>query len=367
MRLTVLSVAYPLTPIGPDAVGGSEQILTLMDAALEKAGHRSIVVACEGSQPQGMLIPTPRWDGPLTDEIRAWAQERHRIAIEETLKNWHVDLIHMHSLDFWCYLPSTNTPLLATLHLPPDWYPSEVFHLRRPNFWINCVSAAQERSCPRSARLLGHIDNGVDGERLAASYRKRNFALALGRICPEKGLHLALDAVKAAGLPLLLAGEVYRYESHEEYFHNEIVPRLDEMRRFIGPAGFRKKRRLLTQARCLLVPSLVAETSSLVAMEALSCGTPVIAFPSGALPEIVEHGRTGFLVEDERQMADALERVGSIDPEECRRVARQRFSARRMTSRYLDLYGRLVADSMATAPPAMPVREVAQAQDRDAR
>ena len=116
--------------------------------------------------------------------------------------------------------------MLATLHLPPDWYPSEMFHIRRPNFWINCVSAAQQRTCPPGARLLGHIDNGVDVNRLAARYGKRNFALALGRICPEKGLHLALDAVKTAGFPLLLAGEVYRYESHEEYFRAEIVPKI---------------------------------------------------------------------------------------------------------------------------------------------
>jgi glycosyltransferase involved in cell wall biosynthesis len=353
MKLTVLSVAYPLTPVGRDAVGGSEQILTLLDAALTRAGHRSIVVACEGSAPQGTLVATPRCDGPLTNEVRGWAQGQHRIAIEEALRTWPVDLIHMHSLDFWAYLPSGAVPLLATLHLPPDWYPADIYNLRRPNTYLNCVSQAQRRACPPCASMLPHIDNGVDVDRLSANLRKSEFALALGRVCPEKGLHLAIDAARKAGVSLLLAGEVYRYEAHERYFRDEIQPRLDDSRRFIGPVGFRAKRRLLTKARCLLIPSLVAETSSLVAMEALSCGTPVIAFPNGALPEIIEDGRTGFLVQNDREMARAIEEVRFIDPDKCRQTARERFSADRMAYRYIELYQALAQRSqphVAAAP-----------------
>ncbi len=342
MSLTVLSVAYPLTPTGPDAVGGSEQILTLLDAAIARAGHHSIVVACEGSTAQGTLVRTPRFDGALNDEVRAWAQDQHRIAIEEALKKWPVDIVHMHSLDFYRYLPSGSVPLLATLHLPPDWYPQDVFHLWRPNSWLNCVSHDQAASCPPGPCTIPYIANGVDVDRLAIRLEKREFALALGRVCPEKGLHLAIDAARAAAMPLFLAGEVYRYETHERYFREEIQPRLDSVRRFIGPAGFRRKRRLLTAARCLLVPSQVAETSSLVAMEALSCGTPVIAFPSGALPEIVDDGATGFLVENEREMASAIKAVRFLDPELCRQTARERFSAAVMTRRYMAAYENLV-------------------------
>ena len=354
MSLTVLSVAYPLTPVGPNAVGGSEQILTLMDAALTAAGHRSLVVACRGSDPAGTLIPTPRWTREITDEVRRWAQEQHRIAIEQTLKKYQVDLIHMHSLDFWSYLPSGGVPLLATLHLPPDWYPAKIFDLRRQNSWLNCVSRTQTERCPQATRILPYIGNGVDIQRLTVPLSKRNFALALGRICPEKGLHNALDAARMAGIDLLLAGEVYRYEAHERYFKNEIQPRLDRHRRFLGPAGFRRKRRLLTQARCLLIPSLVAETSSLVAMEALSCGTPVIAYPSGALPEIIEDGRTGFLVQSEREMASALRAVKFLDPQMCREQARERFSADRMARLYIERYRELVARQVPLPKPIMP-------------
>jgi len=342
MGLTVISVAYPLTPVGPNAVGGSEQILTLLDAALVRAGHRSIVVACEGSMPQGTLAPTPKWDGELTPEVRAWAQKQHRIAIEEALRRWDVDLVHMHSLDFFQYMPAGDVPVLATLHLPPAWYPEDVFHLRQPNWFVHCVSHSEAQSCPAGARMLPPVENGVDIDRLTVNLTKCDFALALGRICPEKGLHLALDAAERAETPILLAGEVYKYESHMEYFHGQIEPRLNQRRRFIGPVGLRAKRRLMTKARCLLVPSLVAETSSLVAMESMACGTPVIAFPNGALPEIVEHGVTGFIVNSVEEMAEALRAVRDLDPEACRRAARERFSAERMTGRYIALYHDLV-------------------------
>src|SRR5437763_11257173 len=194
MSLTVLSVAYPLTPVGPDAVGGSEQILTLLDGALTRAGHRSVVVACEGSNPTGTLVPTPCWSEAITDEVRGWAQEQHRIAIEQALKQWPVDVIHMHSLDFWSYLPSGRVPVLATLHLPPAWYPSRIFKRLRSNVWLNCVSQSETDGCPKCLRLLPHIGNGVDTDQLSVELRKRDFALALGRICPVKGLHFAIDA-----------------------------------------------------------------------------------------------------------------------------------------------------------------------------
>ena len=118
-------------------------------------------------------------------------------------------------------------------------------------------------------------------------------------------------------------------------------PLLGERWRYLGPLGFARKRRLLAGARCLLIPSLAPETSSLVAMEAASCGTPVIAFRSGALPEVVEHGRTGFVVDDVDGMVSALAQIGTIDPGECRRVARERFSLEQMTGRYLTQYGEL--------------------------
>ncbi|MBV9506218.1 MAG: glycosyltransferase [Acidobacteriia bacterium] len=351
MSLSILSIAYPLAPAGPDAVGGAEQILSVLDRALVADGHRSVVIACEGSQAEGVLLPAPLPTGHWDEDARRAVHERYRRLIAQALDRWRFDAVHMHSLDFHCYLPPPGVPVLVTLHLPPGWYPEQIFRASRPGTWLQCVSASQLLCCPPGAVMPSFIENGVPVERFPAAARKRNFALTLGRICPEKGFHLALDAGTRADVPVVLAGETFPYPEHQDYFRNEISPRLGGPgHRFVGPVAFARKRRLLSAARCLLVPSLAPETSSLVAMEALASGTPVIAFPAGALPEIVEHGRTGFLVRDVREMADAIRMIGNLDPEECRYAARTRFSARRMIGEYFDLYQKLAQTAHVEEP-----------------
>ena len=347
MGFTVLSVAYPLAPVGPDSVGGAEQVLSFLDQSLVAAGHRSIVVACEGSTPAGKLIATPRYTGVL-DGREPEAHATHREAIERALATHQVDVIHMHGQDFLEYLPSGDVPVLVTLHVPATWYTKPLWPIGRPNVYLHCVSASQRRTFPADIPFLPDIPNGVPYELLQSKLRKRNFALALGRIAPEKGFHIALSAAKRAGVPMLLAGELFGYQAHEDYFEDEIAPRLDPWRRFVGPAGFARKRRLLTSASCLLMPSQVPETSSLVAMEAMACGTPVIAFPVGALPEIVEHGRTGFLVQDEKEMAAAIHRAEQLSSEVCRTTARQRFSLEHILPYYFAQYERVIAAAHAS-------------------
>ena len=341
MPLTVLSVAYPFAPVGPDAVGGAEQVLSTLDHALVEAGHRSLVVACEGSSVAGTLLPIHTVRGRIDGAVRAVAHAAVRRTIRAALARYPVDLVHLHGIDFADCLPPPGVPALATLHLPPGWYPPDALAPRRPDTHLVCVSASQHRACPPSARRLPPIANGVAVERFTARLTKRRFALAMSRVCPEKGVHLALDAAERAGLPLLIGGRVFPYPEHERYFADRVRPRLAGGSRFLGPVGGARKRRLLSAAQCLLVPSLAPETSSLVAMEAMASGTPVVAFPNGALPEIVEPGVTGFLVRDTAEMADAIAQAARLDPEACRAAARLRFSARRMAADYLDLYTRL--------------------------
>jgi glycosyltransferase involved in cell wall biosynthesis len=347
MALTVLSVAYSLAPVGPDAVGGAEQILSALDRALVEAGHHSIVVANQGSRTAGILVPTGPVPGKVTAEARADAQARHRRAIAEALARFRVDLIHSHALDFAAHLPAAELPMLVTLHLPRDFYPARSVPTNRERTWYNCVSASQRRSFTGVRAMLPEIENGVAVDRLQARQARRNFALCLGRICPEKGFEHAIDAARQAGIPLLIGGEVFPYVAHRRYFETEIRPRLGPRVRFLGPVGWARKRRLLNAARCLLAPSRAAETSSLVAMEAIACGTPVIAFPAGALADIVEPGVTGYLVEDTSAMAAAIGIVDRLDRETCRDVARRRFSLDRMVDSYIALYRRLAGDELA--------------------
>jgi glycosyltransferase involved in cell wall biosynthesis len=338
--LTVVSVAYPLAPVRPDTSGGAEQVLGMLDAALGRAGHRSIVIAAHGSRVAGALVATEIPEKPWNDERVLKAREGHRAAIRQVLERVRADVVHMHGQDFQAYLPPPGVPVLVTLHVPREWYgPVEI---ARPNTFLHCVSEAQRRTWPEGFPMLPPIENGVDADRFATHVRKREFALALGRISPEKGTHVALRAAELAGVQLVIAGKVYRYEEHERYFREQVVPRLQgSSARLIGPVGFERKRRLLTAARCVLLPSQVAETSSLVAMEALACGTAVIAYPAGALADIVEHGKTGYLVTSAGEMAIAIRAADGLDPAACRAAARERFPAARTIEEYFRVYTEL--------------------------
>ncbi len=348
-RLRLLLVAYPFAAVGPDAVGGAEQVLSLLDRALVERGHRSTVIACDGSRTYGELIAIRTHAGtddagtPNSATIDDAARERAHAALREAIGSVRAraDVVHLHGIDFPAYAPDPAPPVLATLHLPPDWYPPEAF---AGGWRVHCVSETQHRTCPPSSALLPPIGNGIDVAALGAIRPPRGgYALMLGRICPEKGQHLGLRAAHGAGADLLLAGAVFPYAAHRDYFARQVQPQLDGRRRWIGPVGFARKRELLAAARCLLVPSLAAETSSLVAMEAAACGTPVIAFRAGALPEIVRDGETGFLVDDVAGMAAALARAGEISPDRCRAEAAARFDMRRMVAAYLDRYADLAA------------------------
>src|SRR5437868_460600 len=159
-QLTILNVAYPLAPVGPNAVGGAEQVLTQLDSALTKRGHRSIVIASEGSATGGILVPTPKPKPPLNETTRFEAWHAHSNAIALALQRWPVDLVHFHGVDCLEYLPPPGVPALITLHLPPQWYPPHIFHLERPETWLHCVSASQRGFCPPCSSMLPQIENG---------------------------------------------------------------------------------------------------------------------------------------------------------------------------------------------------------------
>lgn len=349
--LTILSVAYPFAPVGPDAVGGAEQVLTAIDRALVTAGHHSVVIACAGSTVAGTLVELPPPRAPIDDAAYAAACTTVRDAIDAALHRWPIDLVHMHGVDFAAYLPSPGVPVLVTLHLPVQRYGEAAFEISRPGTFLHCVSGSQHATFPIGARLLPPIENGVAIRDLRRTgLRRADFAIALGRVCPEKGFDLALDASRLADVPLFVAGRVFPYPEHERYFRDELLPRMDRRRRFIGPAGMTRKRRLLNGSRCLLVTSRAPETSSLVAMEALACGTPVIARPVGALADIVQDGSTGILADSVREFAHAIRRVECIDRSRCIAAALERFGDERMTRAYIDRYREL-----AGRPAAMPV------------
>ena len=351
MSLCVLHVAYPFAPVGPRAVGGAEQILGDVDRALAAAGHRSLVVACEGSETAGELFSAPMPAGSLD----AQGNERERLqwrgqyqeTIHRALASRPVNLIHMHGLDWQQSRLPVGIPVLVTLHMPVSWYPERMLQDSAANIHFQCVSEHQLQSFPGLNATV--IENGVELPPWETRFVRGDHALALGRICPEKNLHEALEAGTLAGVSVRVGGQVFPYESHQQYNRDFFQPALHAdglaegvQHCFLGPLLPEQKQRELARARCLLHPTLAPETSSLVAMEALAAGTPVIAYPSGALPDIIEDGVTGFLVNTPAEMAAAMQHLHRIDPEACRSAAERRFSRERMCREYLELYEKLV-------------------------
>jgi glycosyltransferase involved in cell wall biosynthesis len=345
MSLTVLSVGYPFAAVGPDSVGGAEQVMRIVEEAIVRAGHVSLVLAAKGSRCWGSVFEMDVPRGALAEKARDETLVAYRKAIADILSRNHVDVVHMHGVDFARYLPEHGPPLLVTLHVSPSSYPPEIFGLTRPRTHYACVSKRQMGTCPPGSVPIWLVPNGVVLDEFSPARHKLDFALALGRICPEKGLHLALDAAKRASARLLLAGTVFPYPEHVRYFREEIVPRLDDRRVFIGAIGRREKRVLLAQASCVILPSFAEETSSLVAMEALASGTPVIARSVGALRDLIHDGSTGYLVSTVEEMADAIVKASTPNSALCRQVAEQHFSSHAMTARYLELFERLAAPS----------------------
>ena len=340
MTLTVLSVSYPLAQVLPSSAGGAEQVLATIDRGLVLKGHRSLVLAPEGSRCHGLLIPAKISLGTLDERAKAHSRRIFKELLEHILERYAVDVVHMHGLDFSEYLPEGAIPTVISLHLPLSWYAAHALQPTGPNRKLVSVSAFQARTAPRNAHIACVIPNGVDLDGFGSPRKSGSYLLAMGRICPEKGLHFAIDAAEQAQLNLIIAGTVYEYPEHRRYFDSEIAPRLNQHVRFIGPVGGERKRSLLAGAKCLLLPSLVHETSSLIAMESLAAGTPVIAWPNGALPELISPGQTGFLASSVREMAQAIARLDEIDRRACRREAENKFDARVMVSRYLQLYAR---------------------------
>ena len=340
LGMNVLSVAYPLFPVSADSAGGAEQVVFLLDRGLAARGHDSIVIAATGSEVSGELLETPAPAGEITDAIREGAQRVHAKTIARALEQFPVDLIHFHGLDFVSYIPATAIRKLATLHLPLDWYPQSIFE--RSDVRPCCVSQTQARTSANGLQLPV-VPNGIDVARYRADETRDDYLLWLGRICREKGTDIALRVAHRLDLPLVVAGPVHAFAYHRAYFAEHVEPLLDAKRRYLGPVAIHQKIDLLARARCVLIPSLAAETGSLVAMEAIVSGAPAVAFRSGALPEIVEHGLTGLIVDSEEQMAQAVSRIDAISPAVCRDHALRRFDCARMVAQYIKLYEQLLA------------------------
>jgi glycosyltransferase involved in cell wall biosynthesis len=347
----ILYVAYPLLQVFDESAGGAEQILWTLEREMARGGAYTTVAASAGSRVSGELFATGDPCSQPDD------YERRRIEHEDRVVEFvrgraregkAFDLVHDMSGSFWKRAAEIDSPMLATLHLPRTFYPAGSFDDVPANVSFNCVSQSQARTFAALDALAGVVPNGIALDcferRGAARNNGRKGLLWLGRICEEKAPHLALEIASRAGAPITIAGQVYPFSYHQQYFESEVAPRLRSVpnAKFVPAPPAELKRRLLHEAQALLITSLAEETSSLVAMEAAASGTPVIALRRGALPEVVREGVTGLLVENEEQAVVTLQTVSRISRETCVQHAQESFSAPKMAERYSELYERLV-------------------------
>ena len=350
----ILYVAYPLLQVHSGSAGGAEQILWTLEREIARGGAHTTVAASEGSRVSGELFSTGEPSTQSDDYERRRVEHEDQVVDfvhRHTREGKAFDLIHDHSGSFWRRAAEIDVPVLATLHLPRSFYPARSFDDVPANVSFNCVSVSQARSFSDLDALAGVVPNGIaldcfadiDGANATSGIRRREGLLWLGRICEEKAPHLALDIAQRAGLPITIAGQVYPFSYHQKYFDREVAPRLQAMpnAKFIAAPSAELKRRLLREARALLITSLAEETSSLVAMEAAASGTPVIAFRRGAHSEVVKNSVTGFLVEDSEQAVLALQNISNISSQSCVHYAQENFSAATMAESYSGLYARV--------------------------
>lgn len=357
MAIRILYIAYPLLTVSNESAGGAEHVLWTLEREMARRGALTTVAASAGSRVSGQLFST---GGPCTQPDD---YERRRVEHEDRVVDFvrrreregkAFDLVHDQSGSFWRRAAEIDSPVLATLHLPRSFYPAGSFDEIPENVSFNCVSASQARSFADLKALIGVAPNGIaldcfagdHGPDMQRGVEDRKGLLWLGRICEEKAPHLALEIAACAGVPITVAGQVYPFSYHQQYFEREVMPRLREIpnAEFVSAPAVELKRRLLREAKALLITSLADETSSLVAMEAAALGAPVIAFRRGALPEVVKDGVTGLLVEDAAQAVLALQHISSIDPKACMQHAQENFSARTMTERYEKFYATLAGE-----------------------
>lgn len=345
--LRVLYVSYPLLTVSEESAGGAEQVLWTLEREMAARGMATCVAASDGSRVAGELISTGM-PCSLPDDFERRNRE-HQERIVEFVRDRargaeRFDLVHDMSGSFWSRGAEIDTPMLATLHLPRHFYSPSLFENCSPNVSFNCVSRSQAGSFSDIA-IEAVAANGIALDLFSPDVDQpvRSGLLWLGRICEEKAPHLALEIASRAGMPITIAGQVYPFSYHRQYFDREIASRIEASGvTFVDSPAVAEKRRLLSQAKAVLITSQVDETSSLVAMEAAASGTPVIAFCRGALPEIVQEGVTGWLASGVEEAVHAVPRIAEIDSAACIDYARSHFAAAAMADRYASLYRRVL-------------------------
>jgi glycosyltransferase involved in cell wall biosynthesis len=333
-------IAPPWTPVPPALYGGTELVVDHLATGFQAAGHEVLLFTTGDS-----TCPVPRrWvlDRAQGHRIGAAVPELiHVTAAYEAMKEAKVDIVHDHSIlgpEISALYPELR--VVTTSHGPLDGELAGIYQRTASRVPLIAISLAQRKAAPQLpvARVIHH---GVSAADFPMGTGDGGYFLFLGRMSPDKGAHRAMEAAFKAGVKLIMAAKM-REASEEEYFERFVAPYLNDDLVYLGEVPHEEKLALLAGARGLLFPIRWNEPFGMVMIEALACGTPVLAFPEGAAPEVVEDGRTGYLCHDEADMAEAIGRVGTIDRATCRAAVEGYFSTERMVAEHIALFEDLI-------------------------
>jgi glycosyltransferase involved in cell wall biosynthesis len=335
MRVAILSPVW--FPVPPDGYGGIELIVSLLADGLVAAGHEVTLFA------SGDSTTTADLDAFFDEAPSEWIGKtfwelQHAINCFERHDDF--DLIHDHTgllgLALGSLLP---TPLVHTVHGPLTGEPGALYERiarfsSRPS--LVSLSMAQRRPLP-GLPWLANIPNAIDLAGYPFEPHDGDYLLFLGRMSPDKGAHRAVRLAEIAGMPLKLAGKNAE-PGEQEYFDEFVRPHLGDGIEFLGEVDNGEKVELLRKARATLFPIDWEEPFGLVMIESMACGTPVIASRRGSVPEVIEDGVNGIIVDDWDAIEDALERAEQLDAQVMRRSVEERFSPERMVADYVVAY-----------------------------
>jgi glycosyltransferase involved in cell wall biosynthesis len=338
LRIGLVAPASVRVP--PRAYGGTEAVIDQLARGLVAAGH-DVTLFTTGDS----TCPVERrWIHREALGINAGLLQEldHVEAAYEELSD--VDIVHDHTLlgPLWSHARDAVTPEVTTAHLPFTPELMRLYESVGTFAAVVAISYHQRASAP-SVPIAAVIHHGIDVGAIPVGAGKGGYVLFLGRISPDKGVHHAIAAARAAGKRFVIAAKMWQPEERR-YFTEIVQPLLGPEVEYVGEVDTQRKFALLAGAEALINPIGWPEPFGLVMVEALATGTPVLAFAQGAAPEIIDDGRTGFLCTDEADMVTKLGIVGELDRDECRRHAEERFSTHRMVARHVALYRRVLAE-----------------------
>ena len=363
MRVLQLAPLWETVP--PPAYGGTETVVSVLSEELVRAGHDVVLAAAGDSTTSARLLSVHSTSLRRSADIADtnpydWAHIAR--ALEHA---GDCDVIHNHAGELaMAMAPLVTTPMLTTTHCLTT--PDTRFIWSRYHGAYNTISRSETRhfdGIAANARYMGHVYNAIDVDSFPFEPTKSDDLLFLSRLAPEKGPQHAIAVAKRLGRRLILAGKVDKYDA--QFFEEVVRPLIDgEQIVYVGEADAAQKREFYKSAKCLLMPLTWEEPFGLVMPEAMACGTPVIAFRRGSAPELIVHGKTGFVVDAVEEMADAVDDCARIDPVECRAHVESTFGPKAMADAYLRIYEDL-AEVPYWARENHRVPAMAAAQERD--